>query len=68
MIGKASGHHQIVEQFGRRGMGKAYRADDPRVGLDVAIKVSSEQFTDSLLAPALPGFAAQDKSWALGRR
>jgi eukaryotic-like serine/threonine-protein kinase len=46
VIAKTLGHYLIGEQLGRGGMGEVYRAHDPRVGRDVAIKVSSEQFTD----------------------
>ena len=48
MIGKTLGHYQIVEQLGLLGRAEVYRARDPRVGCNVAIKVSSEQFTDRL--------------------
>ena len=40
------GPYQVVGLLGAGGMGEVYRARDPRVGRDVAIKVSAAQFTE----------------------
>src|SRR5512139_1971255 len=44
--GTKLGPYEILEPIGAGGMGEVYRAHDSRVGRDVAIKVSSEQFSD----------------------
>ncbi len=44
--GTKLGPYEILAPIGAGGMGEVYQARDPRVGRDVAIKVSSEQFTD----------------------
>ncbi|MBI2690229.1 MAG: protein kinase [Acidobacteria bacterium] len=45
-IGDRLGPYQILAPIGAGGMGEVYRAHDPRLGRDVAIKVSAQQFTD----------------------
>jgi serine/threonine protein kinase len=40
--GDCLGPYQIVGHIGAGGMGEVYRAHDPRVGRDVAIRVSQE--------------------------
>src|SRR5262245_29639662 len=40
------GPYEIIAKIGAGGMGEVYRARDPRLGRDVAIKVSAEQFTE----------------------
>lgn len=43
--GDRLGPYEIVSLLGAGGMGKVYRARDPRLARDVAIKVSAEQFS-----------------------
>jgi serine/threonine-protein kinase len=40
------GPYEIVAPIGAGGMGEVYRARDPRMGREVAIKVSAERFSD----------------------
>src|ERR1700683_1444455 len=44
--GDRLGPYEIVSAIGKGGMGEVWRARDPRLGRDVAIKVSAQQFTD----------------------
>src|SRR5579862_6269409 len=44
--GDKLGAYEIVSLLGKGGMGEVWRARDPRLGRDVAIKVSAQQFTD----------------------
>ena len=44
--GDKLGPYQIVAKLGEGGMGEVYRALDTRIGREVAIKVSAEQFND----------------------
>src|SRR5512143_4372577 len=39
-------HYEILALIGKGGIGEVYRANDPRTGRDVAIKVSSERFNE----------------------
>src|SRR6202140_2902249 len=40
------GPYEILAPIGAGGMGEVYRAHDPRMGREVAIKVASERFND----------------------
>ena len=44
--GTKLGPYEILAPIGAGGMGEVYRARDPWVGRDVAIKVSTEQFSE----------------------
>jgi eukaryotic-like serine/threonine-protein kinase len=44
--GERLGPYEILDQIGAGGMGEVYRAHDPRLRRDVAIKVSHQQFTE----------------------
>jgi serine/threonine protein kinase len=45
LTGAKLGPYEIVAPIGAGGMGEVYRARDPRLGRDVAIKVSHERFS-----------------------
>src|SRR5271156_2704999 len=40
------GPYEIVSRIGKGGMGEVWKARDPRLNRDVAIKISAQQFTD----------------------
>src|SRR6266516_2125641 len=44
--GDKLGPYEIRSLIGAGGMGEVYRAHDPRLGRNVAIKVSAQQFSD----------------------
>src|SRR5271166_4739858 len=44
--GSKLGHYEIVALIGAGGMGEVYRARDPRLNREVAIKISKERFSE----------------------
>src|SRR5438270_9599209 len=44
--GAKLGPYEILEAIGSGGMGQVFRARDPRLGRDVAIKISAERFSE----------------------
>jgi Tol biopolymer transport system component/tRNA A-37 threonylcarbamoyl transferase component Bud32 len=44
--GAKLGPYEIISLLGKGGMGEVWRARDPQIGRDVAIKVSAQRFTD----------------------
>src|ERR1700691_4849954 len=44
--GDKLGPYEIVSPLGKGGMGEVWKAHDPQIGRDVAIKLSAQQFTD----------------------
>jgi serine/threonine protein kinase len=44
--GSQIGPYEIVSSIGKGGMGEVWKARDPRLSRDVAIKISAQQFTD----------------------
>ena len=50
--GDKLGPYEILAPIGAGGMGQVYRARDTRLGRDVALKISSERFTERILREA----------------
>src|ERR1700683_2052942 len=44
--GTKLGPYEIVSSIGKGGMGEVWKARDPRLNRDVAIKISDQQFSD----------------------
>ena len=44
--GTRLGPYELIASIGKGGMGEVWKARDPRLGRDVAIKISAAQFTD----------------------
>src|SRR4051794_38638439 len=44
--GEKLGPYEVIAQIGQGGMGEVYRARDPRLNRDVAVKISTSEFSE----------------------
>src|SRR5712664_159916 len=62
-VGDKLGPYEILGPIGAGGMGEVYRARDPRLNRDVAIKVSAAQFSERFEREARAAFLQPSSAW-----
>jgi len=67
-MGSRLGPYEILSAIGAGGRGEVYKALDPRVGREVAIKVAAEKFGDALYGSPELASGAQEMTLAAGTK